>query len=112
MLQDSLRQTTSMVTVGERNRTFKPKRKYVLHVFNICVVDVERSSPRSGLHDDFSKGVSVDHPSGVFVDTGITGMLEARGFNSIDMISPFLEAIVDICCGTGEEAPMTKWFTF
>lgn len=38
-------------------------------------------------------------------------MLEARDFDSIDMVSTFLEAIVDIGCGTEEEELLTKCFT-
>lgn len=38
-------------------------------------------------------------------------MLEAKDYDSVDMVSPFLGSIIDYCCGTAYHAPVTKAFT-
>lgn len=44
-------------------------------------------------------------------DTGVIGMLGASDYDNMDMISPFIGALIDTCCGTTEEAPDTESFT-
>lgn len=110
MLQDSFRTKNSILTGEGEPRTFKQVRKSVLNILNIFLADVEKSSAGCGLYVDFSKGVFTDRLSVLFTDTGIICMLEGRDFEAIDMNSPFLGAIVDICCGTKKEATVTKCF--
>lgn len=69
-----------MVTGGGKLRTFKQIRKSVLNLLNIWSADVEKSTPGSELHVDFSKGVSTDRLSDIYTDSEIIGMLEATDF--------------------------------
>lgn len=47
---------------------------------------------------DFSRGCSGGTLSGIFTEFGLVDMLEGAYFNSVNMVSPFLEVIIDGCC--------------
>lgn len=49
----------------------------------------------TGIWVDFKKPGKSNRFTGLFTETGMTGMLEAADFDSVDMVSPFLGAIVD-----------------
>ena len=73
--------------------------------------EVETSSPGYDLHVDFSKGFTGERLSDLFMDDGLIGMLEAADIKTVDMLSPFLGALIDTYCGEFDKAPVTTVFT-
>lgn len=63
------------------------------------------------MHVDYSQGIIGGRLSGFFLDTGVIGMLEASDYDNMDMVSTFIAALIDTCCGTSEDAPVTESFT-
>lgn len=47
---------------------------------------------------DISKGLTADRISGLCTDDSIVGILDASDHEFIDIVSPFLGALVDTCC--------------
>ena len=78
---------------------------------NEFLTKVQRTSIVYNLHVDFSKGNIDGKISGLFNEHGLIGMLEAADMKSIDMVSPFLGAIIDRCCAEVVTAPVTGTFT-
>lgn len=72
---------------------------------------VAKQSPGSGLQVDFSKANKTRNTSGLFVEEGLIGMLEASDNNRIDHVSPVLDAIVDVFCENDYKALVTKVLT-
>lgn len=70
--------------------------------FNQLLRDVECHSERCGLHVDFAKHNSSDTLNVFFNETGFIGMLEAKPYDKIDLVSPFIGAIADRFCGICE----------
>lgn len=50
------------------------------------------------MHVEFSKGEVGLRLNGSFREKSVTGMLEARYYDDNDFVSPFLGAVVDLCC--------------
>lgn len=46
------------------------------------------------------------------METGIIGMLEAADYDAIDMVSPFLGAIADVCCGHSDAGRVTSFLQY
>lgn len=63
------------------------------------------------LHVDYSRGESGGSLSGFFLDAGIMGMLEGHGYELMDMISPFIGAIIDTRYGELTDVAVTTVFT-
>lgn len=110
MLKDTERSSPAMCTMAGLPRSFNTIRKEILHCLNKLLRNVQRSSSGYGLHVDFSKGETAGRLSGFFTETGVVGMLEAQNFDTLDMVAPFLGAVVDTCCGTEEKAPVTNTY--
>lgn len=51
------------------------------------------------LHVELSKGSGADALSGYFNELGSIDMLGAEDYNNVETVSPFMEAIVNRCCG-------------
>lgn len=111
MLRDENRTSPAMITSSGAPRTFKHIRRSVLHALNDFLCDVEKRSPGYGIHCDYSKGECGGRLNGFFTETGIVGMLEAKEYDSVDMVSPFLGAIIDACCGLTDTADVTQSYT-
>lgn len=111
MLKDENRTTSAILSRAGEPRTFKFVRKRVLRCLNEFLRDVESSSRGYGLHVDFSSGESGLRLSGFFTEHGIVGMLEAKDYDVMDMVSPFIGAIIDRCCGLVDVATVTSSFT-
>lgn len=110
MLKDSERTSPAMCTMTGVPRPFNFIRKEVLHTLNKLLACIQRSSSGYGLQVDFSKGETSGRLSGFFTEDGVIGMLQAKHFDTVDMVAPFLGAIVDMCCGSEEKTPVTKTY--
>lgn len=66
----------------------------------------ERHSCSTGLRICFSKKEVHHRVSRFFTKTGILGMLEAADYKQIDLLSPFVEEIVDVCYRNSKTAPV------
>lgn len=49
--------------------------------------------------------------SASFTEIGILGMFEAANYEKIDLVSPFFEEKVDVCCKNTRKAPVTDVFS-
>ena len=74
-----------MLTASGEGRQYNLIRKSVLHLMNNFLREVETSSPGYDLHVDFSKGFTGERLSGLFMDDGLIGMLEAADIKTVDM---------------------------
>lgn len=67
---------------------------------------LERVQTELGIHVDFSsirRGVSIN---GLFKDNKVTGMMEAKDFETADYISLFVGAIFNWLCDGEDEDPV------
>lgn len=110
-LEDRTLSSNAIKSSSGAPRMFFSIRRTILRILNSFLSNVEHISVGYDLHVDFSKHSCSGTISGLFTDSGIAGMLEASDLKSVDMVSPFLGAIIDRCCGEVEGAPITKVFT-
>lgn len=85
--------------------------KELIHLLNKLLFETEQKCPGYGLCEDFSKGEVDDHFSGWFTERGVLGMLEISDYDSIDMISLFLESIVNHCIASFSKFLVTTVLT-
>ena len=71
------------------------KRTSILRACNAILRQIEIDSHISQLHVDFSKKESSTQLNGIFLATGIRGMLEGKDFKNLDYVFPFIAAYVD-----------------
>lgn len=88
-----------LLQIDREHRSFAFLWKVVLRLLIIFFVEVERQYVEYGLHVDFLKSPVNGRLFGLFTWTSLMGMLEAADFNIVDMVSPFLGAIIEDCCG-------------
>lgn len=105
MLRDEHQTTSALETWKAETGTFESVPKTVLLACSEFIRDVEHLFVRNWLHVDFAKGNSLDMLSEFFNETGIVGILEAKDYDKIDLVSPFIGAIIDQLCRRCE------WFT-
>lgn len=80
--------------LGE-DRTFPSVRKTALWACNKFLQEIEHTSIRYYLQVYFSKGEKTDKWNGLFIEIAVIGILEAKYFVKIDMISLFMEEFPD-----------------
>ena len=105
--------TTSLPTKTNMSRTvtFKQVRMTILNGVNKMLAHIEESSPSSGLRVDMSRSDKGDHGNGLFNSDGnLVGMLEAKDYRSLDMVSPFIGMFLDRCSDEVNEAPTTNLY--
>lgn len=61
-------------------------------------------------HVDFYNGERGGRLNGWFTETSVIRLLEASGYDSIDSVGPFMEAMVSLCYGLGD-GPVTNSYT-
>jgi len=96
MLLDESRKSSSMLTAREAE-PFAVVRRKILFCLNKFLREVEKGSAGMGLQVDFSKGECGGRLSGIFMETGILGMLETKDYNALDTVSPFIGYIIEAC---------------
>lgn len=96
---------------NKRNASFKTLRLSILFGINRMLAHIQTFSPAKGLRIDFSTSSKESFGSGLYVDDGkLVGMLEAKDYKVIDMVSPFIGMLVDRCCDEVTKAPTTNLF--
>ena len=103
---DELRSSEFLDSSGQ-SRTFKSLRTTILRSANAYLQLLQRDSPCIGARFDFSRRTSTDVLNGLFSDTGIAAMLEARNLRDVDQVMPFVASLVDRLCGEVESCPVT-----
>ena len=111
LLRDEKRFTSNITKKDGTARSFSQVRKKILHTVNRFLQEVEQTSKGHGIHVDYSKGVVGPRLNGFFTENGIIGMLEGKDYEAMDIVSPFLGAILDMCCGEQDNAPITRTYT-
>ena len=103
----------ALPTRGGMNRiaSFKTIRRTVLSGINNMLCHIEKSSPASNLRIDFSNSTKGSNGNGLYVEDGkLVGMLEAKDYRCIDMVSPFIGMFADRCCDEVSTAVTTELF--
>ena len=111
LLKETTDTTEAVRTADNKPRLIRSLRTPILHQLNrlIEAVSTRTDGPRITIKSNNEKCPS--GLTGIFKKDGICGMVEAVTFKKLDMISPFLGAIVDRVCGCEESAPITTVFT-
>lgn len=100
--------SSAMVTLKGENKPYVSIRATILNGINHMLQSIESESPARGLHIDFSsKGKGAVY-NGLFKSEGLIGLLEAKDYRNVDMVSPFISMYVDRCCGETSLAPNTR----
>lgn len=107
VMRDDSRTTPNIGTNSGIPRTFNQVRKSVLNTVNWFLHDMEASLVVYGLQVDQVKGECGGRLSGLFIDTGIIGILQA--YDTLNMVSTFVGAMIDQCCGL-ENCPTTTCY--
>lgn len=105
--------SSALPTKGGNNRTasFRTLRLTILFAINRMLTHIQTHSPAKGLRIDFSTSGKGSFESGLYGENGkLVGMLEAKDYKAIDMISPFIGMLVDRCCDEVATAPTTTLY--
>ena len=94
------------------NKNAKPsvirsKKTSILSGCNTLLRAIERDSGVSGLHVDFSGKDASSRLNGIFLQTGLRGMLEGKDYRRLDTVFPFVAAFIDTVAGS-ETGQLTK----
>lgn len=109
IIRDDSGTTPNMLTNAGIPLTFKQARKSVLNAVNMFLRDVEAISVGYRLHVYHSNVECGDRMKRLFTDTGIVGMVEEKFYETLDMVAPFVSAMIDFFCGL-EDALTTTCF--
>lgn len=60
---------------------------------------------------DFSVSEYGGKLTALFTDTGISGMLEAKDYENVDLVWSFFGEVVDVCCSNTKDALIIDFFT-
>lgn len=82
--------------------------KICLGAWNKFFQEVERTSINRDFHVDFSEERRTNILNGFFNKRDVIDMLEAKDYDRIDMVSPFMGEIVERLCGF-DNAPATYY---
>lgn len=80
--------------------SYKQVKSIVISNLNLFLIGTSQTFLGFGLQIDFSKRETVPYCSGLLTDNGVIGMLDAADLYKVDQVLPFLDAIVDVICGT------------
>ena len=89
------------------DKMFKSVRTSILNGVNDMLRLIEQDSQIPDFHVDFSGKESGNRLNGLYKQDGLTGMLEAKNYRSIDTVFPFIATYIDRCCGE-LDAPITS----
>lgn len=62
----------------------------------------------SGVQIDFAEPGITSRLSGLFTESGLTGMLKASDYRAVDIASLFTGAIVEKCCSLDKTTNVTQ----
>ena len=113
-LSERLRSMSAQSSRNAGNERIVPlrfSRLKILMGINRFLSHVQRYSPMNGARVDFSKGGSSGSEKGLYGPDGkLIGMLEGKDLRNVDMIFPFVGALLDRTCNEVESALSTKLF--
>ena len=92
---------------SRQQRKFSSIKNKVLRSCNALLAAIEAQFPIPGVHVDYSKKESSVQLNGFFTHDGIKGMLEAKNYQNMDMIFPFIAAFIDRATGLEDTAMLT-----
>ena len=84
---------------GKRNVSINSKRAAILRACNSLLKVLEEDCDISNLHVDFSVKEASTTLNGLFLETGVKGMLEGKDYKQLDYVFPFVMAFVDRITG-------------
>lgn len=111
LLRDSDRESTSMRNKSNEPQKYNRVQRSILHVLNLFLETFEKECDGYWPRVRHRKDVSGGALKRLFNETGVAGMLDAKEFDTFDMLLPFVSAIIDECCGKEAEALVTLVFT-
>ena len=97
--------------VPKKSSLFYKVRTPVLHALNSYLRSVDDLRASSTSKVNFSNENACDRLDGLFTNDGLKGMLEAKNFTQVEMVMPFLGAIVDEMLDENDSYPCTKLFS-
>lgn len=80
------------------SRLSRPIWRATLNTLNEFPRLVEKSSPGHGLRVEYCKGETSGRVVGLFNETDMTGMFKSSDYKALDMVPPFIGAIVNQLC--------------
>lgn len=95
MFRDEERYTSTIQTSSENALFLKASRKLILTCLNLFLVDVEQNSAGYSQHIDFSREDRSCHFVRLFIKANKFGKVEAKDYDRVDIVAPFVGATVD-----------------
>lgn len=94
-------------------RSFEPKpyssiRQTVLRLLSEFLNRSEKEMMGLGLRLGIFERRQRGTTKRLFTETGSLGMLERQDYDNIDLVLPFIDEIVDVCCGYSKTPPVTE----
>lgn len=110
-LTDHELQSNALSASNGRMKTFASIRARILGGANEILRQLEKEFPARGFRTSFGSESKGGRYNGFFKNNGVVGMLEAKDYQALDMVFPFIGAYIDRCCGEIESSPTTRIFT-
>lgn len=92
-----MRTTSNMTANKVEFQKFKAVRRPEFEAANQFLHKVEQMAVRYGLHVHFRKTDRTDKLRRYYTARGTIGMIEAKDNNEVDMVAPFIGALIDQC---------------
>lgn len=92
-------------------RTYSQIKKRVLNSVNVILKETEILLPGVKVRLLFSERLRGSFMSKIFTENGLIGMILASQLDSINQVSSFIRAIVDLMCGNESSPKITELFT-
>lgn len=90
-----------------KQQQFASKKVPILSGCNTYLRCMERDNGVPDLHVDFSSKDASDRLNGIFLQTGLRGMLEGKDYRKLDTVFPFVASFIDTISGS-ETAELTR----
>lgn len=110
-LRCTTKTTEHYKTVQITVRTFSSLRRPIIRQINKFFDETSMQEDGPPLRLSVKKSEGRPSLNGVFTVDGLAGMIEAADIKKLDMISPFIGALLYLICGESESFPVTKVFT-
>ena len=110
-LRDETLQTFVLRLKNGQARTFGSVRSLILSGVNHILRGIQEDSPMPNLRVDYSVSTKSWRYNGIFLEDGLVGLLQAKDFQSLDMVFPIVGGFIDRCCGEVSDCPNTRVFT-
>lgn len=112
MIEGEERHSPVVAYYNGSQKTFKAIKILILSTFKIFLEKTEESSAVYGMKLDFLKANCFYRLSSLFNDHPLHDMLRAAEFNAMNSLLAFTSKIVEMFCGTGKNANVTRTQTW